>query len=78
MQPAHISLWLVLSRGVVEDAEEKSMAIIPSLLSMQCRNAFRNVWQTLGNYNQLEEVTCCEDTSEKQMGFLAEPVGARW
>jgi hypothetical protein len=27
MQPAHISLWLVLSRGVVEDAVEKSMAI---------------------------------------------------
>jgi hypothetical protein len=27
MQPAHISLWLVLSRRVVEDAEEKSMAI---------------------------------------------------
>src|SRR5215204_1597501 len=26
----------------------------------------------------LEEVTCCEDTSEKQMGFLAEPVRARW
>jgi hypothetical protein len=25
----------------------------------------------------LQEVTC-EDTSEKQMGFLAEPVGARW
>ena len=27
MQPAHISLWLVLSRRVVGVAEEKSMAI---------------------------------------------------